>query len=92
MRGGSDDVVTLVANSITLTPGTLTVDVHRDESGVTLYVHGMYTRDVEAVRRDVLRLEALALRAFGSDEDAARVEGDYRRQADVVRIEHQEES
>ncbi len=92
MRGGSDDVVTLVANSITLTPGTLTVDVKRDESGATLYVHGMYTRDVEAVRRDVLKLEALALRAFGSEEDAARVEGDYQRQADVVRAEHEEDS
>ncbi|MGI9646119.1 MAG: Na+/H+ antiporter subunit E, partial [Ilumatobacteraceae bacterium] len=92
MRGGSDDVVTLVANSITLTPGTLTVDVTRDDAGATLYVHGMYTRDVEAVRRDVLKLESLALRAFGSDEDAARVEDDFRNQAEVVCTEHEEES
>lgn len=83
MRGGSDAVINLVANSITLTPGTMTVDVKRwdvDRDGiddgaddsVVLYVHGMYTRDIEAVRHDVLRLEALALRAFGSPADYDR--------------------
>jgi len=68
MESGSDDVVTLVANSITLTPGTLTVEVDRDGPEVTLYVHGMYTRDAESVRRDVLQLEAWALRGFGTVE------------------------
>ena len=74
MECGSDDVVTIVANSITMTPGTLTVEVKRDGQSVTLYVHGMYTADPEAVRRDVLQLEALALRAFGAAEEAARAE------------------
>lgn len=80
MRGGSEAVVTLVANSITLTPGTMTVEIKTEgdvdgdgiSDGVVLYVHGMYTRDVEAVRRDVLRLEELALHAFGSPEDYER--------------------
>ncbi len=74
MESGSDDVVTLVANSITLTPGTLTVEVQRDGQAVTLYVHGMYTRDPEAVRHDVLQLEVWALRAFGTRQDAERAE------------------
>ncbi len=90
IRGGSDAIVNLVSNSITLTPGTMTLDVKRNgsrddpramfdlsgdgeddtvESGVTLYVHSMYAQDVEAVRHDILRLEALALRAFGTGED-----------------------
>ncbi|MFK8023436.1 MAG: Na+/H+ antiporter subunit E [Ilumatobacter sp.] len=86
IRGGSDAVVNLLANSITLTPGTMTIDVKRhrfdDElddrierdryeatAGATLYVHGMFMSDVEEVRHDVLRLEALALRAFGTDEE-----------------------
>ena len=34
-----------------------------------MYIHGMYTRNVESVRYDVLKLEALALRAFGSPSD-----------------------
>lgn len=74
MACGSDDVVTLVANSITLTPGTLTVEVVRDGEDLTLYVHGMYTRDPESVRHDVLQLEAHALRAFGTADEAERAE------------------
>lgn len=70
MRGRSDGVATIVANSITLTPGTLTVEVDRNGDDVTLYVHGMFTHDVEAVRREVLQLESRALRAFGTAEEA----------------------
>ncbi len=87
IRGGSDAVVNLVANSITLTPGTMTIDVKRHDvdegapadelqAGATLYVHGMYTKDVEAVRLDVLRIEALALHAFGTDDDYERALAD----------------
>ena len=82
MRGGSDAVVNLVANSITLTPGTMTIDVKRHDhhhlvdgavpAGVTLYVHGMFADDIEAVRHEVLQLESLALRAFGSHDDYER--------------------
>ena len=95
IRGGSDAVVNLVANSITLTPGTMTIDVERhtrDEAtefdydgdgmidemtaGATLYVHCIYGEDVEAVRHDILKLEALALRAFGSARDRSLAEAD----------------
>lgn len=92
IRGGSDAVVNLVANSITLTPGTMTMDVTRhvrdefdrtgdgivDEmtAGATLYVHCLYGEDVEAVRHQVLQLEELALRAFGSDVDRALAHAD----------------
>ena len=81
IRGGSDAVVNLVANSITLTPGTMTIDVKRHDreglddemtAGATLYVHGMYMRDVEQVRHEVLQLEALALHAFGTAEEYER--------------------
>lgn len=84
IRGGSDAVVILVANSITLTPGTMTIDVKRHDgeggdemtAGATLYVHGMYMHDVEQVRHDVLKLEALALHAFGTDEEYERAQFD----------------
>ena len=80
MRGASEAVVNLVANSITLTPGTMTVEVRTagdvdadgTEDDVVLYIHGMYTKDAEAVRRDVLHVEELALRAFGTPADYAR--------------------
>lgn len=70
MHTTSDALVTLVANSITLTPGTATIDVHEhaDGSPPTLYVHVLHFRDVESIRRDVLRLERFAIRAFGPAE------------------------
>jgi multicomponent Na+:H+ antiporter subunit E len=43
--------VTLLANLITMTPGTLSVDVSDDRS--TLYVHAMYTSDADALRREI---------------------------------------
>jgi hypothetical protein len=36
----------------------------------------MYMRNVEQVRHDVLRLEALALHAFGTDEEYRRALSD----------------
>ena len=42
---------TMLANVITLTPGTLSLDVSED--GKTLYVHAMYAKDVEAARRAI---------------------------------------
>lgn len=70
LRGCSDAVATIVANAISLTPGTLTLEVRRDP--LTLYVHALDTRDVEKVRRDIRIFEVLAVRAFG---DADALEG-----------------
>lgn len=47
----SNTEITLLANLITLTPGTLSLDVSDDKK--TLYVHTMYMDDVEAFRRSV---------------------------------------
>lgn len=48
----NDDVqITLLANLITLTPGTLSVDVSTDKT--TLYIHAMYAHDPEALKRDI---------------------------------------
>ncbi len=45
--------VTFLANLITLTPGTLSLDVSQDQR--VLYVHAMYVDDIEVFRRDVKR-------------------------------------
>lgn len=96
IRGGSDAVVNLVANSITLTPGTMTIDVKRHDVesrsdggvdcglGATLYVHCIYSEDVEALRHDVLRLEALALQAFGTQEEYELARADVRAHEQIV--------
>ena len=41
----------MLANLITMTPGTLSLDISPDRK--TLYVHAMYIRDPEALRRDI---------------------------------------
>ena len=62
----SELVTTVLADAITLTPGTLSVEVRRDPP--RLYVHVLHVREVEGVRRDVLRLQRLVLRALGPTE------------------------
>jgi multicomponent Na+:H+ antiporter subunit E len=66
ITGASDAVVTLVANAISLTPGTLTLEVRREPA--TLYVHVLHLRTIQEVRAQVQTLEYLALRAFCRDQ------------------------
>ncbi|MHC1742704.1 MAG: Na+/H+ antiporter subunit E [Syntrophobacteraceae bacterium] len=47
----SDLEITILANLITLTPGTLSLDVSHDRK--VLYVHGMYIDNVQEFRRRV---------------------------------------
>jgi multicomponent Na+:H+ antiporter subunit E len=46
-----DSQITLLANLITLTPGTLSVDVSEDRK--TLFVHAIDCSDIEATKRDI---------------------------------------
>jgi len=62
LRTESRGLATLIANAISLTPGTLTLEVHEDP--LTIYVHVLHLRRVEVVREDLRRLEELALLAF----------------------------
>lgn len=48
-----DGEITLLANLISLTPGTLSLDVSEDKK--TLFVHAMYVDDPEDFRRDLKR-------------------------------------
>jgi multicomponent Na+:H+ antiporter subunit E len=73
IKGVSDTLTTLVANAISLTPGTLTIEVHHDPT--VLYVHVLHLNDIEAVRREVQYLEVLAIRAFGTKRAVAAAEG-----------------
>ena len=49
----SDTEITILANLITLTPGTLSLDVSADRR--VLYIHAMYVDDPEVVRRQIKR-------------------------------------
>lgn len=64
LPGCPPGIVTLVANIITLTPGTLTMEIEADEP--VLYVHELTFTTREAVRSDVYEVERRVVRAFGS--------------------------
>lgn len=82
LRGITPELTTFVANAISLTPGTLTLEV-RTGPPTVLYVHVLHLHDVDAARREVRHLERLAARAFapaaalgdtaGDDADAAGI-------------------
>jgi multicomponent Na+:H+ antiporter subunit E len=59
----SDLEITVLANLITLTPGTLSLDVSADRG--TLYIHAMHVHDVEKFRSDIkTRLERRVMEVF----------------------------
>lgn len=66
-------VLTAVTTVVGMTPGTVVVDVHRHPT--VLSVHVLHLHDPARVRRQIARLEARALAAFGppdaQDEVAA---------------------
>lgn len=62
LRRGSVLVGAVVANSITLTPGTMTLDFK--EETMTLIVHVLGYVDPSAFEDDILRLETLVADAF----------------------------
>jgi multicomponent Na+:H+ antiporter subunit E len=55
----TDGEITIVANLISLTPGTLSLDVSTDRK--VLYIHVMYLVDRDAVLRSIKSLEARTL-------------------------------
>jgi multicomponent Na+:H+ antiporter subunit E len=66
--GVSDRLLTLLANAVSLTPGTLALEVDRPRA--TLYVHvldiGDHPGAADEVRASIVRLERLAILALGS--------------------------
>jgi multicomponent Na+:H+ antiporter subunit E len=63
LRVEGDFQISLLANLITLTPGTLSVDVSADRK--TLYIHAVDCTDLEAARRDIADgFEAKIMEAF----------------------------
>jgi multicomponent Na+:H+ antiporter subunit E len=68
----SELVLTVIANSITLTPGTMTLGLHAETS--TLVIHVLHLRDVDGARaeiEDLHRLVSAALVHVSSSTDGA---------------------
>jgi multicomponent Na+:H+ antiporter subunit E len=59
----SDLEILVLANLISMTPGTLSMDVSTDRR--TLYIHGMFVNDPEALKRELATtIEARVLKLF----------------------------
>ena len=72
MRTDSDLLLTIVAEALTLVPGSVVIDMDRERR--TLSIHILHVRDladVERRRAAVLEEEARVVRAFGSREEIA---------------------
>jgi multicomponent Na+:H+ antiporter subunit E len=63
-----DLIVTVIANSVTLTPGTISVDVTTDPAVLSVHCLAL---DADDVLADVRRLEALAVATFAPADDRA---------------------
>ncbi len=64
LRTESTTAAMVVATVITLTPGSITIESLGSPPG--LYVNVMHLHDLDQVRRDLLYIEELSVRAFGS--------------------------
>jgi len=62
-------VATAVANAVTLTPGTMTIDELQSGDGVVLFVHALIADDPDKIREDVWVFERHAVKSFGSTRD-----------------------
>jgi multicomponent Na+:H+ antiporter subunit E len=51
LRAETDEEITMLANLISLTPGTLSLDVSTDRK--VLYIHTLYYRDRESFNREI---------------------------------------
>jgi multicomponent Na+:H+ antiporter subunit E len=65
LRVQSDAAITTIANSITLTPGTLTMDYDAERN--TLYVHSIVVPDRESVIAPIRQWEDYALAIFDEE-------------------------
>lgn len=87
LRTDSDVLQTSVAQALTLVPGSIVLEVDREDRSLAVHVLQAGDRvDVTAEREAVLALEARIVRAFGTDADLAalrhRPAGPVRRAAE----------
>jgi multicomponent Na+:H+ antiporter subunit E len=76
LRTDSDLLLTIIAQSLSLVPGSIVIDLDRDEQ--TLSLHVLHVEDVAAVERArarVLRMEERVVRALGSAKDVDALGG-----------------
>ncbi|MFO7690749.1 MAG: Na+/H+ antiporter subunit E [Cryobacterium sp.] len=76
LRTRSDLILTWTAVATSIVPGSIVIDIDRENSTLFLHVLNMGSaRDIERFRRRVLDTERRIVRGFGSHEDVERIRG-----------------
>jgi multicomponent Na+:H+ antiporter subunit E len=79
LRADSDLLLTAVAETVSLVPGSLVLDLDREERMIAVHLlHVDDIADVERQKADVLAVEDRIVRAFGTAEDIAALGPDRR--------------
>lgn len=71
LAGCSDEVLTIIASLVGMTPGTMPIEVDQDPT--VMYVHVLNLGDPDDVRRAIWHLRDLVVRTFGTAEAIAEV-------------------
>jgi len=66
LQSKTETEITLISSLISLTPGTLTLSIKADPP--SLFVHGMFVKDVESFRESLVLLEYRMLKAMRYSE------------------------
>ena len=75
LRTDSDLLLTIIAEALSLVPGSLVLDLDREERVIALHlVEVSDLAHVERLRAGVLEMEYRVVHAFGSADDMARLE------------------
>lgn len=69
----SDHLTAMVANAVSLAPGTFVLQIDRANRICYVYQLGMRASEADSVRRSVLKWERRVVRAVGSAEEVAMV-------------------
>lgn len=77
----SPGLLTLVASVLSLSPGTMPIEVTDEPSAI--YIHVLHLGDVEAKRREVQHLAAMVVRAFGTRDAVAALDPALRQDAET---------
>ncbi|MGY1834716.1 Na+/H+ antiporter subunit E [Blastococcus sp. SYSU DS0510] len=74
LRTDSDLLLTIITEALTLVPGSMVIDMDREQRRLALHIlHVTGARDVERQRESVLTMEERVVRAFGSPDEVAAV-------------------
>jgi multicomponent Na+:H+ antiporter subunit E len=75
LRADSDLLITVVAETVSLVPGSLVLDLDREERLIAVHLlHVADLADVERQKADVLAIEERIVRAFGTPQDITAME------------------